>query len=239
MKEMYGGEIPLWMRILGVWRVNRDSVDFQWGYFAPKFGLEFMVHRGFYFETRYAVSICLGWGQLHIKLPFRANIEASHDWQQYGFQIADKSLWIRRGECEANQQSRRPIIWDFPFASLIYESHEVQRKDGSWVPYVGSWERGKEPDQRYTETHSFTYTLRSGEVQRRKATIYKDRRRYHRKWLPFLKKTFTCIDVAFNDEVGERSGSWKGGTVGCSYDLLPGESMLDCLRRMEREREFN
>lgn len=48
-----------------------------------------------------------------------------------------------------------------------------------------------------------------------------------------------CIDVQFDGEVGERSGSWKGGTVGCSYDKLPTEGIEQCLRRMEKEREFN
>ena len=46
------------------------------------------------------------------------------------------------------------------------------------------------------------------------------------------------IDVQFDGEVGERSGSWKGGTVGCGYDKLPHESIEQCLRRMEKEREF-
>lgn len=47
-----------------------------------------------------------------------------------------------------------------------------------------------------------------------------------------------AIDVQFSDEVGERTGSWKGGTIGCGYNMLPGESPLDTLRRMEAERKF-
>jgi hypothetical protein len=39
-------------------------------------------------------------------------------------------------------------------------------------------------------------------------------------------------------ECGERKGSWKGGTLGCSYELLPNETPLDCLKRMEKERKF-
>ncbi len=38
--------------------------------------------------------------------------------------------------------------------------------------------------------------------------------------------------------VGERTGSWKGGTIGCGNDLLPGETMEQSLRRMERDRTF-
>lgn len=46
------------------------------------------------------------------------------------------------------------------------------------------------------------------------------------------------IDVDFDGEVGERTGSWKGGTVGCSYESRPGETPVQTLRRMERERRF-
>jgi hypothetical protein len=46
------------------------------------------------------------------------------------------------------------------------------------------------------------------------------------------------IDIEFNDEVGERSGSWKGGTIGCSYAMLPTDTIESCLRRMEKEREM-
>lgn len=46
------------------------------------------------------------------------------------------------------------------------------------------------------------------------------------------------IDIEFSDEVGERTGSWKGGVLGCGFDMLPGERPVDALRRMELERKF-
>lgn len=55
-------------------------------------------------------------------------------------------------------------------------------------------------------------------------------------WPSWIKES---INVDFDGEVGERTGSWKGGTIGCGYDLLPDETMLDALRRMERNRTFN
>lgn len=87
------------------------------------------------------------------------------------------------------------------------------------------------------ETHPYRYIRRSGEVQERTATINVESRLWTRYWLPhrLYKRT---INVEFNDEVGERTGSWKGGTIGCGYDMLTGETPLQCLRRMERERKF-
>lgn len=238
MKELYGNEVPAWLRLLSAWRVNRDSIDFRWGHFSPKFGLELLLHRGFYFDQSYRVSFCFGWGQFHIKLPFKTSREESCDWPSYGLQIVGNSLWIRTGDCEENQSTRRMISWDFPIVTLIYDSHEVQREDGNWVPYSPEYERNAEPDGRHVEQHPYIYNLRSGEVQERIATVYKERRNYHRKWLPFWKKTFTEISVQFNGEVGEKSGSWKGGCVGCGYSIEPNETMLECLRRMESQRKF-
>ena len=61
----------------------------------------------------------------------------------------------------------------------------------------------------------------------------------NRQWLPWVKMERRVIEIEFDGEVGERTGSWKGGTVGCSYEMQEDETIEQCLRRMEREREFN
>jgi len=87
----------------------------------------------------------------------------------------------------------------------------------------------------------YTYKLKSGEIQERTATFYIDRYEWRRRiwpWAPWFNKRVDLIEVSFDDEVGERTGSWKGGTIGCGYDMRPGETGLQTLRRMERERKF-
>lgn len=119
--------------------------------------------------------------------------------------------------------------------------HEVLRPDGTWVPFVGSWERDKEPDGRKEVVLPFHYTLKSGAIQDRTATICVERRSWRPRclrWTPLFEKARTTIDVQFSDEVGERTGSWKGGTIGCGYELRPGETPEQCLRRMESELVF-
>jgi len=135
-----------------------------------------------------------------------------------------------------------------------HQRHEVRRADGSWVPYVGSWEvgpsrgegiggqlGGKEPDGREEFKYPYTYVRKNGEVQQRTATVFVDRRAWRPRclqWTSLFENQRQCIDVSFDDEVGERSGSWKGGTVGCGYEMLRGETPEECLRRMEKERKF-
>jgi len=87
------------------------------------------------------------------------------------------------------------------------------------------------------ETHSFTYLLRDGTVQHRDATIQKESRLWARPWIPH-RRYEEYIDIQFSDEVGEKSGSWKGGVLGCSYTMYPGETPLQTLRRMQVERKL-
>jgi hypothetical protein len=95
------------------------------------------------------------------------------------------------------------------------------------------WKEGGEPRE-----YSYRYERESGEIQERMAKVGIEVRVWTRRWIPWRMERRT-ISVEFNDEVGERTGSWKGGTMGCSYEMLPGETRLECLRRMERERRFH
>ena len=119
---------------------------------------------------------------------------------------------------------------------------------------------------RWTAEFSYHYMLDNGEVQHVTATVTRARhwavwmwfgestslqaRPYARRvrkarisdFLRDLQKRMSPptdrIDITFSDEVGGRAGSWKGGCVGCSYDMKPGETPEHTLRRMQRERRF-
>lgn len=87
------------------------------------------------------------------------------------------------------------------------------------------------------ETHDYFYRLRDGYSQHRRATIHVETRTWVRPWFPW-RRTRNTIEVRFDLEVGEKSGSWKGGCLGCEYEMKPGETPVQTLRRMERERFF-
>ncbi len=197
------------------------------------------------FESGYCLDV---FGFL-ISLPFmdRWAYEPHEIMEEWRVMYSERAFWFHWGK--AYKAFHMP--WDFTFIS-----HEVRRADGSWVPFVGCWETGnpihntngvlvfeggKEPDGRHEETFTYHYTLRSGEVQERTATVYAERREWRQKWLkwcPLFARKRQSISVNFDGEVGERTGSWKGGTIGCGWDLKPRETLGQALRRMEREREF-
>jgi hypothetical protein len=53
------------------------------------------------------------------------------------------------------------------------------------------------------------------------------------KWLSIFRRPKVCrsLDLQFSSEVGRRKGSWKGGTIGHSIDMLPGELHEAAFRR--------
>ena len=179
----------------------------------------------------------------------QAEIEFPSDWHEHA------RAWIRIGVGFAT------IAFSFPWSRVVPDEYQCSgprygfvffgdglhlhwgknrgRQDDPMkvVQMPWGWRHKKHEILTHPETHPFRYVLVRGVVQERRATIQVERRTWTRPWLPW-KQVSTYIDVSFNDEVGERSGSWKGGTIGCSYDMKPGETPLDTLRRMERERKF-
>lgn len=84
----------------------------------------------------------------------------------------------------------------------------------------------------------YRYTRENGEVQDRTATVFVRRGVWRMRWIPFVRKSHTCIDFTFNEDVGEKVGTWKGGCVASSYEMKPNESPEECLQRMRVERKF-
>jgi lipoprotein signal peptidase len=181
-----------------------------------------------------ALVLCFySWGSLYIHLPFdtgRGNTAES----------------ITRGVMFYHVDSGFPAeVWfrnwksfNFPWGYTFWK-REVLMKDGWQKEERGQdlWDKEKWGDKMVLETHPYKYTLKSGETQDRVATVYQQKR-YWRNWFKLGVMKRHTLEIEFNEEVGERSGSWKGGCVGCSYNILKGETSLQALRRMEKERKF-
>ncbi len=162
--------------------------------------------------------------------------------RQYGFSYTDKSLFLYWGYGSGFNMGP-----DGGFSKIIYMpwdygscvESKLIAKNGKWIDSLG-WELDSLVKKE--ESFPYTYTLRSGEVQKRTATVSVSRRVWY--WRLFKRLKIgpkidsTTLDVSFDGEVGERSGSWKGGAIGCSYEIKKGETTEQTVRRMERERLF-
>lgn len=231
-------------------RKNGEYRFGRWGSFWRRFGLgrwnwTMSVCK---FEESWSIHLFCLWITL-----WRPKVEPKEMMESWGFTLDNESRCIH-----FNWGDRCKIV----YLPWMYDHcrTEVMLNDGTFVAY----ERFKtckpgtkgvngetmppiretpEPATRYRETMSYRYVLKSGTVQDRTATVTVERRAWCWRAWPFRlwrwpSKVATSIWVEFSDEVGEETGSWKGGTIGCGYDLRKGETPEQCLRRMESARTF-
>jgi hypothetical protein len=231
--------IPFALRLLGArWRDSGRTFRMAWGevtFGRPGWALGLSL---FDDPPHFSLHIQL-WriANVYVRLPFlrrfaREPEEMMETWG--GSYDAEMGTLVLRWGAKYKHVN-------MPWRNWQHIAHDVRRPDGSWVPFVGSWECDKEPDRRQTETHPYHYLLQSGEKQDRIATIHVERRIWRLaglRWTSRFQRVSHSIDVSFNEEVGEGTGSWKGGTTGCGYELRPNETPRECLRRMERDRRF-
>lgn len=212
-------------------------------YFTKGFDISFEICG--YFDNRPRINIQLFFFRLTLILPFRNKWTDECDCPKWGISWYHSTLWFHLGgKGNMNGGSKWYTIhapWDWDWVRTSY-----LRKDGTWENeskgnrkdfYKDHWD-----EVLWSEKYPYTYTLKSGEVQNRIAKVRVEEMewRWHWfKWLDFGSKKRRSIDIDFDGEVGEGTGSWKGGTVGCGYDLREGETPLESLRRMEKDRKFN
>ena len=213
-------------------------LELYWGRWQPAFELVYSGSDGDEGSWPWILHVCVAPFELYLHLPLK-HIPSSkrepylRDWQRWGLSFCDDALHMHWNE--------RSKVWWLPWLHKIHQRSEVRRADGTWVPFVGGWERDKSPDGREAITYPYRYVLRNGTVQNRTAAIYVKRRAWRPKWFcwtSLFEKQRQSISVEFSDEVGEQTGSWKGGCIGCEWEMLPNESPEQSLRRMEKERVF-
>lgn len=222
----------------------------SWAEVTSGWGLAFALCM---FHEHFSLHVHLGWPNLYIRLPFlqRWHRDPHEMMESWGFSLVDSAVHLNWG-------AKTKIVslpWDWKWART-----SIMLQDGTWYnelpggkvsfpndPRIadekkpwGTYHQIKEQFA-WKETYPYRYVLRSGEVQERTATVGIEERewRWHwLQWLPFPRKIQRTIDITFSDEVGERSGSWKGGCTGCGYDIRHDEMPRECLARMEAERKF-
>lgn len=178
------------------------------------------------------------WGELYITLPFDSGIKESCEYNQYGFYFYGESSIFDNFIISHGKESK---FFYMPW-SLTWYRTSILLKDDTWEHesresrknfYEDKW-KDKQKVWSYDYLDKYDYT-------RIPTKIYIKKREWRRRWLmkvPFFNLVNTTIDVHFSKEVGSRKGSWKGGTIGCSYKLLKNEDPIECIKRMELNRKF-
>ena len=247
---------------------NRNSIEFSWNLWTHFFGIgldwddEDVTLMLACPPVAFWLSISSWWPFVKRLLPHGVLNAVTYpdtivvDERDISVRIFDWMLWIHP-YCHKNDWASKDPWWvkGVSFNLNPFRWHhnrtEVQCMGTTykgvpfdyWESAVNSWDRDKkEPDHRTIGVYAYPYWLKNGTVQQRTATCHIERMAWRPKclrWTGLIEKVRTYLDIRFDDEVGERSGSWKGGTTGCSFEIRKGETMRDCLERMESERKFD
>lgn len=206
--------------------------------------LPFLVHYSPLFLLMLPFLL-FGYGALYINLPIRTGIQdcASAAW---GVNYHDSKFWVYIGGGGNFEGGRKWKTFRMPWGLQWYRtSHllkvgwflESKKSRIEWRgDEIGSYNWLQE--NRWKETHPFVDKYDGSVVNATISVEEMEWRPYWFMWTSLFSKVRRSISVEFDKEVGKRKGSWKGGVIGCGYDLRPDETPYECLKRMENERDF-
>ena len=180
--------------------------------------------------------------------------------KDYGFSFLEDSIHIHygiqpgswsRGDPENSDHTK--VFW-YPW-QLEHVRHEILDLQQNIVYTNKEWDELVRPmydikdykkafyhipDTRCTAFFKFYDKFNDCTVE---ARCHIEEREWHRglwRWARAITRNFKwgrhiqrTLSVDFNEEVGKRKGSWKGGTTGCSMRLLPGETTDAVIKRFQ------
>jgi hypothetical protein len=190
--------------------------------------------------------VFFGWGTLYINLPIKTGIQDC-DSAAWGFNYHNNIIWIYiggGGNFEGGKKWKTfHMPWDMDWVrttTFLKDGSEFHETKGSPTKWQGDgygtydWLNKEKWQETYPYIDSYDNTTVN-------ATISVEEREWRprgARWTSLFAKIRKNIHVEFDNEVGKEKGSYKGGTLGCGYEMKPNETPLECLKRMEKERKF-
>lgn len=203
----------------------------------------------------------LGWSIWHtFGKPLKRDWDVSFGWWDQGFKIyygpqtkigGDNNCstgktcyysfisypWSKRRCWERiKDDSGKIIFYSKDRNWYAWQAIRLYRKIFGVKPKKFSFDKFREQERaekQVSKTFDYQYTLKSGEVQNRKVTCYFSESFYGWISLPFIGRVHRYCNFTFSDEVGERSGSWKGGVIGSAIDVKKKTTMEEALEMLK------
>ena len=176
------------------------------------------------------------------------------DAPQYGIMIHDNTFWFHYGGDGNLDGGSKYWSWDLPFFTWELTRHDIEcdfgdSEDGEILQMCAEKSLKRHDDNgnyvplyknEFVKKYKYNYTDKyDGTVV--PCIFWVEEMEWRRKWFKWsdkFSKVRRSIRIEFQGEVGKGKEDWKGGCTGCGYDLLPDETPMECIKRMEREREF-
>lgn len=144
----------------------------------------------------------------------------------------------RRWERIRNHQGRIVFHW----GDTNWYAWKIKRLY-QWLfriePKKFSFDKFREKDkirEQVSRVFDYTYTLNNGTIQKRKVTCYFSESFYGWIALPFIGKTHRYLNYEFSEEVGEDSGSWKGGVIASVIAVTKKDNWETALEKLKQKK---
>lgn len=157
---------------------------------------------------------------------------------QYGFAFHDDALWVYFGQSTGRSRDPRKywhidMPWQWRYVRQSWYGLSGEEVQTRWETESREVRRAQYEWQREFEKNELpkaVFAIEDYDGDKREATTFIEERewRFGRgvfKWLSIFRKPMVkrTLSIELNEEVGPEKGSWKGGLMGTSIDLLPGE----------------
>lgn len=195
--------------------------------------------------------LLFGWGKMYIHLPIKTGIQDCES-ATYGINYHSNKLWIYIGGGGNYEGGRKWVTFTMPWDMTWVRTSTLMKDGYDWFHETSSnridWKSDEEGARvgshdwlvknKWKETHPYTDSYDNTIVNATISVTEREWRPLWFQWTSLFSDKRKSIEIEFDKEVGKGKGSWKGGTLGCSYELLKNETPLECLKRMESERKF-
>lgn len=155
--------------------------------------------------------------------------------REYGISIYEGHLCLMYGRQTHDSSSEQRKGWFLPWTQWRFVRHSLYTLDGmlfATLPERARWNTPEyaERERLERECPSKLFGFFDFDGEPLTVTTKIEEREWHFgegwfKWLSLFRKPKVrrVLDLRFSGETGKRKGSWKGGTIGHSIDMLPGE----------------
>jgi hypothetical protein len=188
------------------------------------------------------------WDAATIERMGRDWYENTHS-REYGFQISDGHLQVYRGRQTGDSSTTQSWSCFLPWTQWRHIRHSLYNDKGAHYWTEGKSETGLKGIRDWMDAEencpSVSFEFDDYDGERITATTRIEEREWkfgegYFKWLSLFRKArvHRSLDIDFSQETGAEKGSWKGGTMGHSIEMLPGELHESAFRRYCNEHKM-
>lgn len=162
--------------------------------------------------------------------------------REFGVSLNDGFLNVSFGRVTHDSSTEQRWSCFLPWTQWRHVRHSLYGLDGSLYAHLPQarwgtpeYERGRALEEA-CPTVSFAFTDFDGEALIATTRIEEREWLFGEGWFKWLSlfrrpKVSRSLDIKFSGETGRRKGSWKGGTVGHSIAMRPGEPHTAAFQR--------